>query len=99
MESSSPILLLTCSNAQGIVASISNFIFKHNGNIIYSAQHTAEPGNILFMRIEWDLKGFMVPREEIKNTFAPLAKKFKIKRDACFSDYVLRIAIKWYAHA
>lgn len=52
MESSTAILLLTCPDAEGIEASISNFIFKHNGNILYSAQHTAEPENIVFMKIE-----------------------------------------------
>ena len=77
MESSTAILLLTCPDAEGIEASISNFIFKHNGNILYSAQHTAEPENIVFMKIEWDLKGYMNPREEMKRTFLPLVKNLQ----------------------
>jgi formyltetrahydrofolate hydrolase len=42
MESSTAILLPTCTDDKRIVASISNFIFKHNGNIFCSAQHAAE---------------------------------------------------------
>jgi formyltetrahydrofolate hydrolase len=40
MESSTAILLLTCPDAKGIVASISDFILKYNGNILCSAQNT-----------------------------------------------------------
>lgn len=93
MDSPTAILLLSCPDAKGIVASISNFIFKHNGNILYSAQHTAEPENILFMRIEWDLSGFKIPRDEIKRTLAPLAKKFGMKWNVYFTDYIPKIAL------
>ena len=93
MGKKTAVLLLSCPDAKGIVASISNFIFNHKGNILHAAQHTAQPGNILFMRIEWDLDGFEIPREEIKDVFEPLAEKFKMKWDVYFSDYVPKIAI------
>lgn len=93
MESPTAILLLSCPDAKGIVASISNFVFQHNGNILHSAQHTAESESILFMRIEWDLDSFMIPREEIRNAFSPLAKKFKMKWNIHFSDYIPKVAI------
>jgi formyltetrahydrofolate deformylase len=93
MDQPTAILLLSCPDAKGIVASISNFIFKHNGNILHAAQHTAEPENILFMRIEWDLAGFAIPREEIKQAFAPLAEQFNMKWNIYFTDYVPQIAL------
>jgi len=93
MDQPTAIILLSCPDARGIVASISNFIFSHNGNILHSAQYTAQPENILFMRIEWDLDGFEIPREEIKNAFTPLAEKFRMKWNLHFSDYIPKIAI------
>lgn len=93
MDQKTVVLLLSCPDARGIVASISNFIFKNNGNILHAAQHTAQPENILFMRIEWDLDGFKIPREEIKDAFEPLAEKFKMRWNIYFSDYVPKIAI------
>ena len=93
MDPKTVVLLLSCPDARGIVASISNFIFKNNGNILHAAQHTAQPENILFMRIEWDLDGFRIPREEIKDAFEPMAERFKMKWNIYFSDYVPKIAI------
>jgi formyltetrahydrofolate deformylase len=75
------------------VASISNFIFQHQGNILYAAQHTAQPENILFMRVEWDLENFTIPRNEIRQSFAPLAEQFMMKWDIRFSDDIPKIAI------
>ena len=48
---------------------------------------------LFFMRIEWELNGFALGREEIPAAFAPLAKQFKMKWDLHFTDYVPRMAI------
>ncbi len=93
MESTNAVLLLSCPDAKGIVASISNFIFKNNGNILHAAQHTAQPENILFMRIEWDLAGFEIPRDKITEAFSPLAEKFRMRWNVYFTDYVPKMAI------
>ncbi len=93
MENPTAVLLLSCPDQKGIVASISGFIFQHEGNILHAAQHTAQPGNILFMRIEWDLAGFAIPREGIKEAFRPLAERFRMKWNIRFSDEIPRVAI------
>jgi len=93
MENPTAVLLLSCPDQKGIVASISNFIFQNDGNILHAAQHTAQPENILFMRIEWDLEGFAIPREGIKEAFRPLAERFRMKWDIRFSDEIPRVAI------
>ncbi len=85
--------MLSCPDQKGIVAAISNFVFQHSGNILYAAQHTAQPENILFMRIEWDLEKFTIPRNEIRQAFVSLAEKFTMKWDIRFSDYVPKVAI------
>ena len=93
MENPTAILLLSCPDRKGIVASMSHFIFQNDGNILHAAQHTAQPENILFMRIEWDLEGFAIPRDKIKEAFQPLAERFRMKWDIRFSDETPRIAI------
>jgi len=46
------------------------------------------------MRIEWDLKGFLIPREKIGEYFKILiAKKFKMDWQLHFSDSVPRMAV------
>lgn len=92
-EKANAILLLSCRDQKGIVASISNFIYQNDGNIVYADQHTDQQEQLFFMRIEWELKDFQIPREEIKSAFLPLAEKFQMSWELHFTDYIHRIAI------
>lgn len=65
---------------------------------MHAVQHTAQPENILFMRIEWDLAGFEISSDTIKEAFTPLAEKFAMRWDIYFSDYVPRIAVFMSRH-
>ncbi len=87
------ILLLSCPDSKGIVANISNFIFKNGGNIIHSDQHTDFDSGTFFMRIEWELRDFMIPRERIGEEFSALAGRFMMNYRLLFSSDVQRIAI------
>ncbi len=89
----SAILLISCKDKKGVVAEISNFIFKNNGNILHSDQHIDFETNTFFMRIEWDLTGFRISRDKIIEKFKPIIKKFKIKYELKFSDYVPKVAL------
>ena len=40
-SSANAILLLSCQDQKGLVYNISNFIYRHNGNIVHAAQHTS----------------------------------------------------------
>ena len=93
MEKPTALLLLSCPDKKGIVAKISHFIFSNNGNILHAAQYTVRPENILFMRIEWDLEGFAVSREKIKEAFEPLAREFNMDWTIRFTDFIPRMAI------
>lgn len=87
------ILLLSCADSKGLVAKISDFIFRRNGNIVHADQHTSKADKLFFMRIEWELNGFALDRREISAAFAPLARQYKMKWDLHFTDNVPRIAI------
>lgn len=59
-------LLLHCPDKPGILAEVTDFITVNKGNIIYLDQYVDHVENIFFMRIEWELKDFLVPQEKLK---------------------------------
>jgi formyltetrahydrofolate deformylase len=93
MNDVNAILLLSCPDSKGLVARISDFIFRNNGNIVHADQYTSKEEKLFFMRIEWELKGFSLDRDEILTGFGPLAKRYKMKCDLHFTDYMPRVAI------
>lgn len=88
------ILLMHCPDQRGIVASITDFINKNNGNIIYLDQHVNNEEGTFYMRVEWLLKDFIIPREKISDYFGTLfGAKFNMKFNIYFSDKKPRMAI------
>ncbi|MCX7634289.1 MAG: formyltetrahydrofolate deformylase [Syntrophales bacterium] len=92
-KSANAILLLSCPDQKGLVYNISNFIYRHNGNIVHAAQHTSMTRKIFFMRIEWELDGFVIPREEIGMVFRHVATQFNMSWELHFTDELQRMAI------
>jgi len=93
MSDVNAILLLSCADSKGLVARISDFIFRHDGNIVHADQYTSKAEKLFFMRVEWELNGFGLSREEIPAAFEPLARQYNMKWDLHFTDYVPRVAI------
>ncbi len=54
----SAILLVSCADQKGLTASIADFIFQANGNILHADEHQDHERNVFLMRVEWDLEGF-----------------------------------------
>ncbi|MCD8260653.1 MAG: formyltetrahydrofolate deformylase [Bacteroides sp.] len=87
-------LLLHCEDKPGILAEIIDFITVNKGNIVYLDQYVDHVENIFFMRIEWELKGFLIPKEKIEDYFETLyAKKYGMPFRLYFSDVKPRMAI------
>ena len=97
MENTTPksaVLLIHCPDQKGIVISITEFIFKNGGNILYLDQHVDTGRQAFFMRIEWDLGDFGIVDEKIGEYFETLvAKRFSMNWRLHFSDEVLRMAL------
>ena len=72
------VLLITCPDAKGIVASVSEFLYKHDANILHADQHQDAERKLFFMRVEWDLAGFPLAVPEMTERFAPIAERFKM---------------------
>lgn len=87
-------LLLHCPDKPGILAEVTDFITVNKGNIIYLDQYVDHVENIFFMRIEWELKNFLIPQEKIEDYFATLyAQKYEMFFRLYFSDTKPRMAI------
>jgi formyltetrahydrofolate deformylase len=89
----SAILLISCPDQQGIVCAVTDFLMRHNGNIIDLEQHTDTHEGVFFMRVEWELDGFALPRDQISEKFGLIADRHQMKAELHFSDYRPRMAI------
>jgi len=87
------IILLSCPDKEGIVSAISGFISQHQGNIEHADQHIDAQNGILFMRIEWSLERFTLPKTEISSAFRPLAEQFHMNWSLHFFQDTPRVAI------
>ena len=87
-------LPIYCPDKPGILAEVTDFITVNKGNIIYLDQYVDHVENIFFMRIEWELKDFLVPQEKIEDYFRTLyGQKYEMDFRLYFSDVKPRMAI------
>ena len=88
------IIKIHCPDQQGIVANVTDFIYRNNGNILYLDQHTDQSEKRFFMRIEWDLEGFDLSKVMIKEAFeTDIAQPMQMQWTLNFSAQKPRMAI------
>lgn len=87
------VLLLSCPDQKGLVAAVSDFLYRNNGNITHADQHTDLEKGVFLQRVEWELAGFAIPRDQIGEAFRTIAERFRMTWSLHFSDYVPRMAI------
>jgi formyltetrahydrofolate deformylase len=75
----SAILLITCPDRKGEVATIAEFIYRHNGNILHADEHGDEESGLFLMRVEFDPKDFDIDLADFAKQFSPVADKFGMK--------------------
>ncbi len=63
------ILLISCADCTGLVATITRFIHENNGNIVDLEQYVDPEENVFFMRLEWDIEYLSIPLDEFGNAF------------------------------
>ncbi|MCB4797774.1 formyltetrahydrofolate deformylase [Neotamlana laminarinivorans] len=73
-------ILIHCQDQPNIIASVTNFIVKKNGNIVYIDQHVDREQNIFFMRLESEFSENNFSTDDFKTCFKEdLADKFIMK--------------------
>ncbi len=88
-------LLFYCDDKPGILATITDYINKHNGNIIHLDQHVDSEEKLFYIRIEWEIDRFGIPRDDIPKELEALfpEKDERLIFDLYFSDNVPRMAL------
>lgn len=87
-------LLLHCPDQKGIISEITKFITDNQGNILYLDQYVDKQDGMFFMRIEWELAAFIIPRDKILEYIKTLyAQRYDMKCSLYFNDIRPRMAI------
>jgi formyltetrahydrofolate deformylase len=89
----SAILLISCPDRKGLVAAISDFVFRHDGNILHADEHADEGSNLFLMRVEFDPANFDIGLADFSKHFSPIAERFEMQWRLARSDYRPRMII------
>jgi len=94
MNNAHAIILISSPDQPGLVAAVTDFINVNGGNIINLEQHVDKQEDTFFMRVEWDLTNFIIPREKISDYFQTMyANKYNMTFRLYFNDYTPRMAV------
>lgn len=77
MHHNTATLMVSSEDKTGIVASLSDMVFRYGGNIIDADQHSDEDTGMFFMRISWSLENFSLDKDGIEDSLKVLAKGYK----------------------
>lgn len=93
-DKNSAIILIHCPDKKGLVAAVTRFMSKNNGNILEIDQHVDKLKKVFFMRVEWDLDGFLIPDDQIRREFSEqIATPFEMSWQLYFSREKPRMAV------
>ena len=88
------ILRMHCPDCPGIISVITEFITSNGGNIINLDQYVDHSNGVFYMRVEWELDKFAIPREKIRDYFETLyARRYDMWFHSSFTSHRQKMAI------
>ncbi len=87
------ILQFICPDKPGLVSDLASWIASKNGNIRHADHHTDADAKLFLSRIEWDLDGFLLDKNEITLEVNLLEQRLNGKAVLSFSDDFPNVAI------
>lgn len=93
MASGTARLLISCPDRSGIIAAVTGFIARYEGNILEADQHSDPFTREFFMRVEIDPAGFKLDHASFESAWRPLATTFDMRWRMYWGDEVKRMAI------
>jgi formyltetrahydrofolate deformylase len=87
------ILLIDCEDRKGLVATIAEFLYTRNANILHADQHQDQEHGLFLMRVEWDLEGFKLDSKSFRSEFTPIAERFGMRWRLEYSRHAASVAI------
>ena len=94
----SAILLISCPDQKGEVATIADFVYKHGGNILHADEHADEGSGLFLMRVEFDPKDFDIDLSQpglvdFSRQISPIASSFQMQWRLAQSSHRQRMII------
>jgi formyltetrahydrofolate deformylase len=86
-------LLVSCRDRTGLVAALSDFVFRNDGNIVDADQHAEDETGLFFMRLVWEVGGFKLDRVETAAGLVDLARRLDLAYELTYSDRRPRVAV------
>ena len=87
------VLLVVCPDQPGIVATFSEFVYQHGGNIVDLDQHTDFQTSTFLMRLEWEFGKSPLDREAWGGELKKLGERLQMRHSLYFTDVKSRMAI------
>ncbi len=88
------IILISCPDQTGIITAVTEFVYRHQGNIIDLDEHVDFETGTFFMRVEWDLSSFTLDDDELRAYFQRyLGSPYQMEWSLYFSDIKPTIAL------
>jgi formyltetrahydrofolate deformylase len=87
------ILLVQCPDRKGLDATIAEFIYRYDGNILHFEQHQAGEERYYLARVEFQLDGFRLGMDDFDGAFGPIAHKFGMNWALKLGNVRPRVAI------
>jgi len=94
----SAILLISCPDRKGEVATIADFVYRHGGNILHADEHADEESGLFLMRVEFDPSDFDIDLSQgdladFTLNLMPIAEAFHMKWRLAQSSHRQRMII------
>lgn len=86
-------LLLSAPDRPGLAAAVAGFVADHGGNIVEADQYTDAEEGVFFQRVEFDLQGLDLDRNELKAALDAVTGPLGMQTQVRFSDDPRRIGI------
>ncbi len=88
------VILIQCPDQPGIVAEVSDCIFRHGGNIVNSDQYTTDPyGGRFFMRVEFSFDDAKTDRERLEHDWSELGRRLEARWTLHYGARRLRMGV------
>jgi formyltetrahydrofolate deformylase len=86
-------LLVSCRDRTGLVAALSDFVFRHSGNIVDADQHADSESGHFFMRLCWDTGRFELDQETTRKALEVMATRYDLTWELSFDERRPRVAV------
>ena len=87
------VLLVSGPNRPGLVARLTEFVYRNGGNIVSADHHGERETGRFFMRLVWDVAGFGLDRDGARGAIGSLCGELGLTSELTYSDVVQRAAV------